>query len=59
VAVDCTFLGAGGDAETLLRPFDKVDGRISDSRVMLPVAELGSITARAARPAHRPRQSGK
>ncbi|MBP2326093.1 FAD/FMN-containing dehydrogenase [Kibdelosporangium banguiense] len=45
VAVDCTFLGDGGEAETLLRALDKVDGRISDSRGMLPVAELGSITA--------------
>jgi FAD/FMN-containing dehydrogenase len=45
VAIDSTFLGAGGDAEILLRPFDKVDGRLSDSRAMLPVAELGSITA--------------
>jgi FAD/FMN-containing dehydrogenase len=45
VAIDTAFLGPGGDAETLLRPLDKIDGRISDSRAMLPVAELGSITA--------------
>ncbi|GAA0567656.1 FAD-binding oxidoreductase [Actinomadura livida] len=45
VAVDCTFLGAGGAAEALLRPLDKVGGRISDSRAALPVAELGTITA--------------
>jgi FAD/FMN-containing dehydrogenase len=45
VAVDCTFLGAGGDAEALLRPLDRIEGRLSDSRSMLPVAELGAITA--------------
>ncbi|MFC5180807.1 FAD-binding oxidoreductase [Actinomadura harenae] len=45
VAVDSTFLGAGGDGEALLRPLEKVDGRISDSRGPLPVAELASITA--------------
>ncbi|RSN04948.1 FAD-linked oxidase [Nonomuraea sp. WAC 01424] len=45
VAVDATFLGAGGDAETLMRPLEKVAGRLSDSRAVLPVAELGGITA--------------
>ncbi|MEV5571329.1 FAD-binding oxidoreductase [Spirillospora sp. NPDC052269] len=45
VAVDTTFLGAGGDAEALLRPLEKVDGRLSDSRAMMTVAELPSITA--------------
>jgi FAD/FMN-containing dehydrogenase len=45
VAVDTTFLGAGGDAEVILRPLDKIPGRISDTRTMLPVADLGSITA--------------
>lgn len=45
VAIDATFLGDGGDAETLLRPLDKIPGMISDSRALLPVAELGSITA--------------
>ncbi|MGP4027517.1 FAD-binding oxidoreductase [Actinomadura sp. 3N407] len=44
-AVDSAFLGDGADAETLLRPLDKVPGRISDSRAPLPVADLGSITA--------------
>ncbi|TDC77641.1 FAD-binding oxidoreductase [Actinomadura sp. 7K507] len=45
VAVDSAFLGEGGDAETLLRPLDKIAGRISDSRADLPVADLGTITA--------------
>ncbi|GAB3989043.1 FAD-binding oxidoreductase [Actinoallomurus acanthiterrae] len=45
VAVDATFLGDGGDAEALLRPLDKISGRLSDSRGLLPVADLGSITA--------------
>ncbi|MFG2247825.1 FAD-binding oxidoreductase [Spirillospora sp. NPDC048823] len=44
-AVDSAFLGDGGDAEALLRPLDKIPGRISDTRAPLPVADLGSITA--------------
>lgn len=45
VAVDTTYLGPAGEAEALLRRFDKIDGRMSDSRGPLPVAELGTITA--------------
>ncbi|MEV0387023.1 FAD-binding oxidoreductase [Nonomuraea sp. NPDC050643] len=45
VAIDATFLGEGGEAEALLRPLDKIAGRLSDSRAPLPVADLGSITA--------------
>ncbi|WP_419998886.1 FAD-binding oxidoreductase [Streptomyces boninensis] len=45
VAIDTTYLGPAAEAETLLRRFDKIDGRISDSRAPLPIAELGTITA--------------
>ncbi|MEO3840405.1 FAD-binding protein [Streptomyces sp. CNZ287] len=45
VAVDATCLSPPGEAEALLRHFDKIDGRMSDSRGPLPVAELGTITA--------------
>ncbi|TDC56833.1 FAD-binding oxidoreductase [Actinomadura sp. KC345] len=45
VAIDSAFLGAGAEAEALLRPLDKITGRISDSRAALPVADLGTITA--------------
>ncbi|MFI7611033.1 FAD-binding oxidoreductase [Nonomuraea terrae] len=45
VAVDATFLGDGGDAEALMSPLDKIPERLSDSRAMLPIARLGSITA--------------
>ena len=51
VAVDSTFLGGGAEAETLLRPLDKITGRISDSRAPLPVAGLGTITAEPTDPA--------
>ncbi|WP_131743285.1 FAD-binding oxidoreductase [Actinomadura roseirufa] len=44
-AVDAAFLGEAADAEALLRPLDKVAGRLSDARRALPVAELGAITA--------------
>jgi hypothetical protein len=43
VAVDCTFLGE--HPGTLLSPFDRIGGAISDSRGLLPVAELGGICA--------------
>ncbi|MFI7447440.1 FAD-binding oxidoreductase [Nonomuraea sp. NPDC049714] len=43
VAVDCTFLGEHPGA--LLSPFERVGGAISDSRGLLPVAELGGICA--------------
>jgi FAD/FMN-containing dehydrogenase len=45
VAVDSTFLGDGDEAEALLRPLEKIEGWLSDSRGVLPVAELGSICA--------------
>ncbi|MGK5558808.1 FAD-binding oxidoreductase [Actinomadura kijaniata] len=45
VAVDVTFLGEPADAGPILRPFEKVGGPLSDSRAVLPVADLGSITA--------------
>ncbi|TDE27112.1 FAD-binding oxidoreductase [Actinomadura sp. 6K520] len=50
VAVDCAFLGDGGGAAALLRPLDRISGRISDSRAVLPVAELGTITAEPTEP---------
>lgn len=45
VAVDATFLGGAARGADLLRPFERIGGRISDSRAPLPVAALGSITA--------------
>ncbi|AKH83321.1 FAD-linked oxidase [Streptomyces sp. CNQ-509] len=47
VAVHTTYLGEGaGDAgPELLRPFDAIAGRIDDNRAVLPVHELGTITA--------------
>ncbi|GAA2662533.1 FAD-binding oxidoreductase [Streptomyces aculeolatus] len=46
IAVHATYLGEGaGDAgAALLRPFDGIDGRIGDTRTVLPVHELGTIT---------------
>jgi len=43
VAIDCTYLGE--HPGELLRPFDAIGGTISDSRAVLPVADLGSICA--------------
>lgn len=45
VAVDATYLGEAAEGQALLRSLDEIGGRISDSRAVLPIAELGSITA--------------
>ncbi|WP_223199143.1 FAD-binding oxidoreductase [Solihabitans fulvus] len=45
VSVDVTYLGGEADARALLTPLDGVDGLLSDSRAVLPMIELGSITA--------------
>ncbi|MCM6778715.1 FAD-binding oxidoreductase [Nocardia sp. CDC159] len=43
VAVDLTYLGEAGAAETLLRPLDRIEGRLRDTRRSMPPAELGTI----------------
>ncbi|NUP04122.1 MAG: FAD-binding oxidoreductase [Nonomuraea sp.] len=48
VMIDCTFLGAEPGA--LLRPFEEIGGAISDTRGLLPVAELGTICDEPADP---------
>lgn len=45
VAVDAAYLGSAADAAELLRPFDRVGGIVNDTRRVLPVADLGAITA--------------
>jgi len=50
VAVDVTHLGPAARARALLAPFDHIDGLISDSRGILPVTELGTITAEPTAP---------
>jgi UDP-N-acetylenolpyruvoylglucosamine reductase len=51
VAVDSTFLGDHGEGEALLRGLDKIDGKLTDTRGTLAVADLGSITAEPTDPA--------
>jgi UDP-N-acetylenolpyruvoylglucosamine reductase len=45
VAVDVTYLGDAATGAALLRPFAAAGAPTSDSRAVLPVADLGSITA--------------
>jgi hypothetical protein len=45
VAVDATYLGDQHEARTLLAPLDRLPQPLSDSRQVMSVAELGSITA--------------
>ncbi len=45
VAADVTYLGAEAPARSLLDPLDRIGGTLSDSRRILPVADLGSIAA--------------
>ncbi|WP_410876928.1 FAD-binding oxidoreductase [Nocardia sp. A7] len=44
VSVEATYLGRAAQARELLRPFDEIRGPLSDSRAVLPTAELGSIS---------------
>jgi FAD/FMN-containing dehydrogenase len=44
-SVDVTFLGESAEGATLLRGLDEIEGRKSDSRATMAVADLGDITA--------------
>jgi len=50
VAVDATYLGDEGEARDLLAPLDGLPAPLSDSRQVMSVAELGSITAEPTEP---------
>jgi hypothetical protein len=50
VAVDTTYLGSAADARPLFRRLDRVDGLLADTRAMMRVADLGSITAEPTEP---------
>jgi FAD/FMN-containing dehydrogenase len=45
VAVDVTYLGPAAEARDLLRPLDRLARPLSDGRAVMPVSELGAITA--------------
>ncbi|MES9541976.1 FAD-binding protein [Actinomadura sp. NPDC000600] len=45
VAVDATYLGPADEARDLLRPLDGLPRPLSDGRAVMPVSELGAITA--------------
>jgi len=45
VAVDVTFIGEAAEGAALLRGLDKAEGRLSDTRGMMAVSDLGDITA--------------
>ncbi|MCO5995979.1 FAD-binding oxidoreductase [Actinoallomurus rhizosphaericola] len=45
VAVDVTHLGAEEEAREFLRPLDRLPAPVSDGRRVMPVSELGAITA--------------
>ncbi|WP_232835849.1 FAD-binding oxidoreductase [Actinocorallia populi] len=45
VAVDVTHLGGEDEARALLAPLDGLPGPLSDGRRMMPVSEIGTITA--------------
>ncbi|HEY3683695.1 MAG TPA: FAD-binding oxidoreductase [Streptosporangiaceae bacterium] len=45
VTLDLAYLGAAAQAEDLLVRIGKIEGAISDSRGVVPVADLGDITA--------------
>lgn len=44
VGIDITYLGDGEQARALLRPLDRIADRLSDSRRVLAIAELGTVS---------------
>ncbi|MEV4184656.1 FAD-binding oxidoreductase [Streptosporangium canum] len=51
VTLDLAYLGEAAQAQDLLARIDKIEGAISDSRGVIPVAGLGGITAEPTDPA--------
>ncbi|QFG24566.1 FAD-binding oxidoreductase [Actinomadura sp. WMMB 499] len=51
VTLDLAYLGEAAQAEDLLARIDKIEGAISDSRGVVPVADLGDIAAEPTDPA--------
>ncbi|MEV5554704.1 FAD-binding protein [Nonomuraea wenchangensis] len=51
VTLDLAYLGEAGKGEDLLVRIDKIEGAISDSRGVVPVADLGAIAAEPTAPA--------
>ncbi|GLY86949.1 FAD-binding oxidoreductase [Actinoallomurus iriomotensis] len=51
VTLDLAYLGEAAQGEDLLVRLDKIEGPISDSRGVVPIADLGAITAEPTDPA--------
>ncbi|MEU1728576.1 FAD-binding oxidoreductase [Nonomuraea sp. NPDC005692] len=51
VTLDLAYLGEAAQAQDLLTRLDKIDGAISDTRGLVPVADLGTIAAEPTAPA--------
>jgi len=45
VGIDATYLGDAAEGAALLKPLDRIEGPISDTRAPMPLTDLGSITA--------------
>ncbi|QIS11453.1 FAD-binding oxidoreductase [Nocardia arthritidis] len=50
VGVSVTYLGDAASAQALLAPLERVDGRTADTRKILPLNDIGAITAEPTRP---------
>lgn len=50
VAIASAYLGAEAQARALLSPFDRIDGRVADTRATIPVAALGGIMSEPVKP---------
>ncbi|MFD8531745.1 hypothetical protein ACFV0L_30460 [Streptosporangium canum] len=51
VTLDLAYLGESAQGEDLLVRIDKIEGAISDSRGVVPIADLGGIAAEPTDPA--------
>lgn len=50
VGIDSTYLGDAARGQDLLRAFDRIGGRLNDSRRVLPIGAIGDITGEPATP---------
>lgn len=50
VSISLTYLGTAEAGQALLAPLDRIDGRAGDTRKVMPIAEIGAITAEPVKP---------
>ncbi|MFC9998410.1 FAD-binding oxidoreductase [Nocardia sp. NPDC127526] len=50
ISVSVTYLGDAGTGQALLAPLDRIGGRIADTRALMQLTDIGTITAEPTKP---------